>query len=92
MLEHSRHYETVVQNHSFVGMRKNLLWYCCDFPDAAELQWQMKRVNSADDVEDILKNYIASQTDTLNNSNGSSHSTTQTSRDSEPSRVPRTII
>ena len=94
MLEHSRHYETVVQNHSFVGMRKNLLWYCCDFPDAAELQWQMKRVNSADDVEDILKNYIASQTDTLNNSNRSSHSTTQTSssRDSEPSRVPRTII
>ena len=94
MLEHSRHYETVVQNHSFVGMRKNLLWYCCDFPEAAELQWQMKRVNSADDVEDILKNYIASRTDTLNNSNRSSHSTTQTSssRDSEPSRVLRTII
>ena len=65
ILEHSRHYENVVQNHCFDGMRKNLLWYCCDFPGAAELQWQMKRVNSADDVEDALENYIGSRTDTL---------------------------
>jgi tRNA-dihydrouridine synthase len=61
MLEHSRHYENVVHNHSFVGMRKNLLWYCRGFAGAAELQWQMKRVSSADDVEIALDNYIRSR-------------------------------
>ena len=60
MLEHSRHYENVAQNHCFVGMRKNLLWYCRGFAGAAELQWQMKRVSSADDVEIALDNYIRS--------------------------------
>jgi tRNA-dihydrouridine synthase len=64
MLEHSRHYENVVQNHCFVGMRKNLLWYCRDFAGDAELQWQMKRVSSADDVAGVLENYIRSRTDT----------------------------
>ena len=61
MLEHSRHYENVAQNHCFVGMRKNLLWYCRDFAGAAELQWQMKRVSSADDVEIARDNYIRSR-------------------------------
>jgi len=64
MLEHSRHYENVVQNRCFVGMRKNLLWYCRGFAGAAELQWQMKRVSSADDVEIALDNYIRSRSDT----------------------------
>ena len=64
MLEHSRHYESVVQNHCFLGMRKNLLWYCRNFPGAAELHWQMKRVSSADDVEGVLDDYIRARTDT----------------------------
>ena len=64
MLEHSRHYEKVVQNHCFLGMRKNLLWYCRNFPCAAELHWQMKRVSSADDVEAVLDDYIRARTDT----------------------------
>ena len=63
MIEHSRHYETVVQNRWFVGMRKNLLWYCRDFPGAVELHWQMKRVSSADDVEGVLESYIRSRTE-----------------------------
>ena len=54
MIEHSRHYETVVQNHCFHGMRKNLLWYCRHLDGAEELHWHMKRVNSADEVERIL--------------------------------------
>ena len=64
MLEHSRHYENVVQNHCFLGMRKNLLWYCRNFSGAAELHWQMKRVSSADDVEAVLDDYIRARTDT----------------------------
>jgi tRNA-dihydrouridine synthase len=64
MLEHSRHYENVVQNRSFVGMRKNLLWYCRDFAGAEGLQWQLKRVSSADEVEGVLDDYIRSRTDT----------------------------
>lgn len=58
MLEHSRHYESVVQNRCFFGMRKNLLWYCRGFPGAAELRSQMKHVSSAIDVEIALENFI----------------------------------
>ena len=64
MLEHSRHYENVAQNRCFLGMRKNLLWYCRNVPGAAELHWHMKRVSSAADVEGILDNYIRARTDT----------------------------
>jgi tRNA-dihydrouridine synthase len=55
MLEHSRHYETVVQNHCFYGMRKNLLWYCRSFDGAEEMRAQMKHASSANDVERILQ-------------------------------------
>ena len=58
MLEHSRHHENDPHNHSFFGMRKNLLWYCRDFDDAEELRWLMKRVNCADDVEIAIENFI----------------------------------
>jgi tRNA-dihydrouridine synthase len=58
MLEHSRHYETVVQNHCFFGMRKNLLWYCRDFSGAEELRSQMKHVCNAAEVEIALENFI----------------------------------
>lgn len=58
MIEHSRHYENWIQNHGFFGMRKNLLWYCRDFPGADELRQQMKRVNCADDVESALARFI----------------------------------
>jgi tRNA-dihydrouridine synthase len=63
MVEHSRHYENVVHNHRFFGMRKNLLWHCRDFEGAAELRWHMKRVNSADEVEVAIENFIQSRSD-----------------------------
>ncbi len=58
MLEHSRHYETVVQNHCFFGMRKNLLWYCRGFPGAEELRSQMKHVCNSADVEAALETFV----------------------------------
>jgi tRNA-dihydrouridine synthase len=58
MMEHSRHYESVTQNHYFFGMRKNLLWYCRDFPGAEALRSQMKHVCSADEVETELAKFI----------------------------------
>ncbi len=58
MLEHSRHYETVVQNHCFFGMRKNLLWYCRGFPRAEELRAKMKHACNAADVEVALENFL----------------------------------
>jgi tRNA-dihydrouridine synthase len=58
MLEHSGHYENVVQNNSFVGMRKHLLWYCRDFPGAAELRSQIVRVGCPADVEAALDTFI----------------------------------
>lgn len=54
MLEHSRHYETGLQNHYFYGMRKNLIWYCRSFDGAEEIRAQMKHASSADEVEHIL--------------------------------------
>jgi len=63
MIEHSRHYETVVQNHCFFGMRKNLLWYCRDFPGAEELRWHMKRANNAFEVECAITNFVQGETD-----------------------------
>ena len=58
MLAHSRHYEKFVQNHCFFGMRKNLLWYCRDFPGAEELRSQMKHVCNAADVEAALETFV----------------------------------
>lgn len=58
IIEHSRHYEAVAQNHCFFGMRKNLLWYCRDFDGAVELRSQMKHATSTDDVARVLENYI----------------------------------
>ncbi len=63
MLEHSRRYASDSRNHWFYGMRKNLLWYCRDLDSADELHWQMKRVNSADDVELAIENFIAARTE-----------------------------
>ena len=45
IVEHSRHFETYVQERNFVGMRKHLIWYCRDFRGAAELRTKMVRVN-----------------------------------------------
>lgn len=63
MLEHSRRYASDSRNHWFYGMRKNLLWYCRDLGGADELHWQMKRVNSADEVELAIENFIAARTE-----------------------------
>ena len=57
-LEHSRHYENVVQNRCFDGMRSHLLRYCRDLHGAAELRPQVVRVSSARDVEVVLENYL----------------------------------
>jgi tRNA-dihydrouridine synthase len=58
ILEHSRHYENVVQNRRFDGMRSHLLRYCRDLQGAAELCPQVVRVSSARDVEVVLENYL----------------------------------
>ena len=57
MIEHSRRYESVVQNRCFFGMRKNLLWYCRDFPGAEVLRSQMKLMGSADEVASALEKF-----------------------------------
>jgi tRNA-dihydrouridine synthase len=59
MIEHSRHYEKIVQNHCFFGMRKNLLWYCRGFPGADELRSRMKHASSASDVERMLTQFVS---------------------------------
>jgi len=58
ILEHSRHYENLVQNRRFDGMRSHLLRYCRDLHGAAELRPQVVRVSSARDVEVVLENYL----------------------------------
>ena len=58
ILEHSRHYENLVQNRHFDGMRSHLIRYCRDLHGAAELRPQVVRVSSARDVEVVLENYL----------------------------------
>ena len=67
MLEHSRHYENETYNRCFYGMRKNLLWYCRDLDGADDFRWQMKRVNSADDVELAVDNFLGSRPEFASN-------------------------
>jgi len=59
IVEHSRHFETYVQERNFVGMRKHLIWYCRDFRGAAELRTKMVRVNGTADVIQCLRDYQA---------------------------------
>lgn len=59
IVEHSRHFETYVQERNFVGMRKHLIWYCREFRGAAELRTKMVRVNGTDDVIQTLRDYQA---------------------------------
>ena len=59
IVEHSRHFETYVQERNFVGMRKHLIWYCRDFRGAAELRTKMVRVNGTADVIQCLRDYEA---------------------------------
>jgi nifR3 family TIM-barrel protein len=59
IVEHSRHFETYVQERNFVGMRKHLIWYCRDFRGAAELRTKMVRVNDTGDVIRCLRDYEA---------------------------------
>jgi len=59
IVEHSHHFENYVQERSFVGMRKHLIWYCRDFRGAAELRTQMVRVNGTADVVQCLRDYEA---------------------------------
>ncbi len=59
IVEHSRHFETYVQERNFVGMRKHLIWYCREFRGAAELRTKMVRVNGTEDVIQTLRDYQA---------------------------------
>jgi len=59
IVEHAQHFETYVQERSFVGMRKHLIWYCRDFRGAAELRTKMVRVNGTGDVIQCLRDYEA---------------------------------
>ncbi len=57
-LEHAKAYEKIfgIGEKSFAPMKKHLGWYCTDFPNAKELRMQLIRCNSADEVENIIKN------------------------------------
>ncbi|MBI1998070.1 MAG: tRNA-dihydrouridine synthase [Deltaproteobacteria bacterium] len=60
MLEHSAHFASHTQIHSFVGMRKHLAWYSKGSPGAAELRAQMVRVKDIDEVAALLRAYATS--------------------------------
>jgi tRNA-dihydrouridine synthase B len=59
ILEHCRHFEQLTGGANFVAMRKHLVRYCADFPGAAELRGRMVRMNSAGEVADCLRNFVA---------------------------------
>jgi nifR3 family TIM-barrel protein len=61
MLEHARHFANHRPSQCFVAMRKHLAWYCYSMRGAAELRARLIRVNSVNDVADLLAAYADKQ-------------------------------
>ena len=57
MLEHADYFERHWGLSAFPGMRKHLAWYCRGFRGAAELRYQLVRVNNVGDVAECLRGY-----------------------------------
>lgn len=57
-LEHTRQFLKMTPDQNFLSLRKHLAWYCKSFPNATELRAAMVRVNTSEDIEQIIKTYL----------------------------------
>jgi nifR3 family TIM-barrel protein len=60
-LEHALRFETTMQQfekYSFLPMRKHLGWYIKGFENASEVRQKLVTTNTAQEVENILKEYL----------------------------------
>lgn len=53
-VEHSKAFEQIHPNLSFVNMRKHLGWYCREFDGARETRMKLMQSNSSDEVKTIF--------------------------------------
>ena len=59
MLKHAHTFERFHDGSRFPRMRKHLGWYCSGFPHAAALRAHMVKTNNAQDVEQLLREYVS---------------------------------
>ena len=62
MLKHAHTFERFHDAPRFPRMRKHLGWYCSGFPHAAALRASMVKTNNAQDVEQLLHEYLSRHT------------------------------
>ena len=55
IIKHSQAAFAAKQDHGIIEMRKHLAWYTKGFPGAKELRQKLVRVNTVDDIKNILK-------------------------------------
>lgn len=57
-VEHSRKFEELLPEQKFFVMRKHLVGYASGFDNATELRKKLVMTNSADEVEEVCRNYF----------------------------------
>jgi tRNA-dihydrouridine synthase len=58
-VEHSEVFEKLLPEQKFFVMRKHLVGYCSGFPEATELRKLLVQTNSALEVEEAIKTWMA---------------------------------
>jgi tRNA-dihydrouridine synthase len=59
-IEHSAYREKELSELPFAPIRKHLLWYCKDFPNAKELRMKLCGANNASEVREVIEAFLAS--------------------------------
>lgn len=57
-VEHAKVFKNIFGGEYFLPMRKHLAWYVRGFEGAGKLRTKLVRVNSADEAEDVIKEYL----------------------------------
>jgi tRNA-dihydrouridine synthase len=63
-LLHTQQFLKMTPEQNFLSLRKHLAWYCKGFPNATELRAAMVRVNTPEDIEQIIASHMPQQVTT----------------------------
>ncbi len=62
-IEHSQLYQETYPDEHFLPMRKHLAWYIKGFPFASEYRTRLMLANSAQEVQQVLEEFLAKQSE-----------------------------
>ncbi len=57
-IEHAYVFQKLTPSAHFLSLRKHLAWYCRGFDNASDLRSQLIRVNSPEEVENIINSFL----------------------------------